>query len=126
MHDHVRDILYDVVWQVGIQVKKEAPVNFLTDPTDGRSTLHPANVLIYNWSEGKQTCVHITRASPMVDIGNGIFEVGQAAIYAAVAPEAVKLLKRFQRIMDNNMMTVGGNVYIFRRVGFAIQKELAA
>lgn len=38
-HVHVCDILYNVIWRAGIAVKKEAPVNFLTDPRDGRSTL---------------------------------------------------------------------------------------
>lgn len=45
-HDHVRDILYDVLWRAGISAKKEAVVNFLTDSLEGRSILRPANVLI--------------------------------------------------------------------------------
>ena len=43
-HDMVRDVLFDVCRRVGISAKKEAPVNFLTDPLDGRSTLRPADV----------------------------------------------------------------------------------
>ncbi|MCI47293.1 LCR-like protein, partial [Trifolium medium] len=31
----------------GISVKKDAPVNFLTDPQEGKSTLRPADVLVY-------------------------------------------------------------------------------
>ncbi|GKB17840.1 hypothetical protein Tco_0851763 [Tanacetum coccineum] len=41
-HDMVRDILFDICRRAGISAKKEAPVNFLTDPSDGRSTLRPA------------------------------------------------------------------------------------
>nr|GEZ42092.1 putative exostosin-like protein [Tanacetum cinerariifolium] len=35
-HDLVRDVLYDVLKRAGISSKKEAPVNFLTDPLEGR------------------------------------------------------------------------------------------
>ncbi|GJY88442.1 hypothetical protein Tco_0503070 [Tanacetum coccineum] len=33
-HDMVRDVLYDICRRVGISAKKEAHVNFLTDPSD--------------------------------------------------------------------------------------------
>ncbi|GJU95908.1 hypothetical protein Tco_1320664 [Tanacetum coccineum] len=42
-HDMVRDVLFDVCRHVGIFSRKEAPVNFLTDVLDGRSTLTPAD-----------------------------------------------------------------------------------
>ncbi|KAF5190746.1 hypothetical protein FRX31_019667 [Thalictrum thalictroides] len=48
---------------------------------EGRSTLRPANVLIYNWFEGKHACVDITWASPVVGFGKGIFMVGPPAIH---------------------------------------------
>ena len=38
----VRDFLFDVYHHVGISVKKEVSVQFLTDPIDGRSTLRVA------------------------------------------------------------------------------------
>ncbi|KAF5193093.1 hypothetical protein FRX31_017319, partial [Thalictrum thalictroides] len=63
----------------------EAPVNFLTDPNEGRSTLRPADILVYNWSEGNHACVDVIGASPMVGLGTGIFEVGLAATNAAAA-----------------------------------------
>ncbi|GJW40259.1 hypothetical protein Tco_0066104 [Tanacetum coccineum] len=37
-HDMVMDVLFDICRRVGISVKKEAHVNFLTDLSDGRST----------------------------------------------------------------------------------------
>nr|GEU37507.1 putative exostosin-like protein [Tanacetum cinerariifolium] len=46
-HDMVRDVLLDVCRRAEISVKKEAPMNFLIDPLDGRSTLRPADVLIF-------------------------------------------------------------------------------
>ncbi|GKB07783.1 hypothetical protein Tco_0836067 [Tanacetum coccineum] len=38
--------------RVGISAKKEALVHFLTNPLDGRSTLRPADVLVFGWLEG--------------------------------------------------------------------------
>ncbi|XP_076928462.1 uncharacterized protein LOC143592430 [Bidens hawaiensis] len=38
-HDLVRDVQCDILKWAGISAKKEAPVNFLTDPLEGRSTL---------------------------------------------------------------------------------------
>ncbi|GKC76434.1 hypothetical protein Tco_1127208 [Tanacetum coccineum] len=38
-HDMVRDVLFYICSHVGISAKKETPVNFLIDPSDGRSTL---------------------------------------------------------------------------------------
>ncbi|KAJ0811601.1 hypothetical protein HanPSC8_Chr17g0752491 [Helianthus annuus] len=43
-HDFVRDALMDILRRAGISAKKEAPVNFLTGPSEGRSTL-----LIRGW-----------------------------------------------------------------------------
>ena len=45
-HDMVRDVLFDVLKRAGVSAKKEAPVNFLTGPREGRSTLRPADVLV--------------------------------------------------------------------------------
>ncbi|KAJ0906645.1 hypothetical protein HanRHA438_Chr07g0289701 [Helianthus annuus] len=38
-HDLVRGVLFDIFRCAGISAKKEAPVNFLIDPLEGRSTL---------------------------------------------------------------------------------------
>jgi hypothetical protein len=46
-HDLVRDVLFDIFRRAGISAKKEAPVNFLTGPLEGRYTLRPADVLVY-------------------------------------------------------------------------------
>ena len=45
-HDLVRDVLCDVFRRAGVLVKK-ALVTFLTDPREGRSTLRPADVLVF-------------------------------------------------------------------------------
>ncbi|KAK2448593.1 hypothetical protein QL285_007850 [Trifolium repens] len=46
-HDLVRDVLFDIFRRAKICVKKESLVNFLTDSQEGRSTLRPADVMVY-------------------------------------------------------------------------------
>ncbi|GJT54579.1 hypothetical protein Tco_0989633 [Tanacetum coccineum] len=67
-HDMVRDVLFDICRRARISAKKEAPVNFLTDPSDGRSTLRPADVLVFGWVGGKHACVDLTGVSPLVGL----------------------------------------------------------
>ncbi|GKC30260.1 hypothetical protein Tco_1037554 [Tanacetum coccineum] len=59
---------------------KEAPVNFLTDPSDGRSTLRSADVLVFGWVEGKHACVDLTGVSPLVRLSSMGFTAGQDAL----------------------------------------------
>ena len=80
MHDFVSDVLFDLFWRAGVSVKKEAPVNFLTDPLDRRSTLRPTDVMVYGRVGGNQAWVDLTRFSPLVGLGVGAFTVGQAAL----------------------------------------------
>ncbi|KAM0066653.1 putative exostosin [Helianthus debilis subsp. tardiflorus] len=63
-HDLVRDVFYDVLKRAGISAKKEAPVNFLTNPLEGRSTLRPADIIVFGWEGGKHACVDLTGVSP--------------------------------------------------------------
>jgi hypothetical protein len=49
-------------------VKKEASVNFLTDPQKGRSIFRPADVPVYGWVGGKHACVNLTGVSPLVKL----------------------------------------------------------
>ncbi|GJW38137.1 hypothetical protein Tco_0063982 [Tanacetum coccineum] len=147
-HDMVRDVLFDICRRVGISAKKEAPVNFLTDPSDGRSTLRPADILVFGWVGGKHACADLTGVSPLVGLSSRGFTAGQAALKAAsgkvtknekacienqhvfipfafdtfgfLAPEAVELLSRVQRVMHSNIMTPRSTDVIFKRIGFAI------
>ena len=153
-HDLVRDVLFDIFRRAGVSVKKEAPVNFLTDPSEGRSTLRPADILVFGWTGGKHACVDLTCVSPLVGLGNGVFRVGQSALKAAtckvakhekacidnqhvfvpfafdtfgfLAPEAVDVLNRVQRVMHSFVMTPRSMNIVFKRLSFAIQKGLAA
>jgi len=58
-------------------------VNFLTDPLDKRSTLRPADVMMYGWVGGKHACVDLIRVSPLAGLGVGAFTVGQTALKVA-------------------------------------------
>jgi hypothetical protein len=46
--------------------------------------------------------------------------------FGFLAPEAVDLLKRIQNVMHNNVMSPMSMNVVFQRLGFAIQKGLAA
>ncbi|KAM0008374.1 putative exostosin [Helianthus debilis subsp. tardiflorus] len=63
-HDFVRDALMDILRRKDISAKREAPVNFLTDPSEGRSTLRPTDVLDFGWEGRKHACVDLTGVSP--------------------------------------------------------------
>ncbi|GJZ88958.1 putative reverse transcriptase domain-containing protein [Tanacetum coccineum] len=152
---HMSPVEYrTILKRVGISSKKEAPVNFLTDPSDGRSTLRPADVLVFGWVGGKHAYVDLTAVSPLVGLSSRGFTAGQTALKAAsskvtkhektcienqhvfisfafdtfgfLAPEAVELLSRVQRVMHSNVMTPRSTNVVFKRIGFAIQKGLAA
>jgi hypothetical protein len=75
--------LFDVFKRARVYVKKEAPMNFLTDPLEGRSTLRLADVLVYGWVGGKHVCVDLTEVSPLVGLITGDFTVGRAALNVA-------------------------------------------
>ncbi|PNX80347.1 auxilin-like protein [Trifolium pratense] len=53
----------------GISVKKETPVNFLTNPHEGRSTLPSADVLVYGWVRGKHVSMDLTEISSLLGLG---------------------------------------------------------
>jgi hypothetical protein len=153
-HDFVRDVLFDVLKRVGISAKKEAPVNFLTDPREGRSTLRPADILVFGWERGKHACVDLTGVSPLVGLREQGFVAGEAArkaetgkitkhekacvenqhvfipfafdTFGGFAPEAVRFLKRVKRVVSANCMSPNAGKFVVNRVSFAIQKGLAA
>ncbi|KAJ0795426.1 putative galactolipase [Helianthus annuus] len=125
-HDGVRDVLGDILRRAGISAKKEAPVNFLTDPMEGRSTLRPADLLVFGWAGGKHACVDLTGVSHLVGLRENGFVAGLAArkaeskkvdkhakacaenqhvfihfafdTFGSLAPEAINFLTRVQQL----------------------------
>ena len=130
----------------GVSVKKEAPVNFPTDPLDRRSTLRHMDV------GGKHACVDLTGVSLLVGLGVGHFTMGQKVLkvvsskvakhekactdnqhifisfafdtFGFLAPEAVVLLHRVQKVMHNNVMSPRSMNVVFTKINFVIQKDL--
>ncbi|GKB06753.1 retrotransposon protein, putative, ty1-copia subclass [Tanacetum coccineum] len=101
-HDMVKDVLFDICRCARISTKKEAHVNFLTDPSDGRSTLRPANVLVFRWVGGKHACVDLTRVSPLVGLSSRDFTVGQTALKVVKVGtmQAEKALSMIKGVLD--------------------------
>ncbi|MFS7970769.1 hypothetical protein Hanom_Chr09g00824811 [Helianthus anomalus] len=47
-------------------------------------------------------------------------------MHITLAPDAVRFLKRVQQVVSSNTAHVKGQNFVFSRVGFAIQKGVAA
>ncbi|KAL8264983.1 hypothetical protein R6Q59_023113 [Mikania micrantha] len=148
------DVLCDVLKRAGISAKKEAPVNFLSDPCKGRSTLRPADILVFGWVGGKHACVDLTGVSPLVGLRDTGFVARQAVLkaelrkiakhekacaenqhafipfafdtFGSLAPDAATFLKRVQQVVHSNSSTPKNANFVFSRIGFAIQKGVAA
>ncbi|GJX62057.1 hypothetical protein Tco_0294957 [Tanacetum coccineum] len=91
----VRFVLYDVLKRAGISSRKEALVNFLTDPLERRSTL--ADILVFGWAGGKHACVDLTGVSPLVGLMDNESVAGQAALKA----ESSKVAKHEKAYLEN-------------------------
>ncbi|GJS01520.1 hypothetical protein Tco_0318028 [Tanacetum coccineum] len=51
---------------VGIMVRKEAPMGFLSED---RNDLRPADLLLFNWLQGKDACLDVTCISRFAGMG---------------------------------------------------------
>ena len=80
IHEFVRDDFFGIFRRTEVSMKKEAPVNFLTDPLDRRSTLRHADVMVYGRVGEKHACVELTEVSPLVRLGVRAFTVGQTTL----------------------------------------------
>ncbi|GKE45694.1 hypothetical protein Tco_1472978 [Tanacetum coccineum] len=54
------------MFQGGIMVRKEAPMGFLSE--DGKDP-RPADLLIFNWLQGKDACLDMTCISSFAGMG---------------------------------------------------------
>ena len=131
--DFVKDVLLDIFKRAEVLVKKETPVNLLSDLLDKRSTLRSAYVIVYGWVRGKHACVNLVKVLPLVGLGVDAFIIGHTSLKVASSkvvkhekacshnqhafipftfdtfvfptPEVVDLLHRVQRIMHSNVMS---------------------
>nr|GEV27450.1 putative reverse transcriptase domain-containing protein [Tanacetum cinerariifolium] len=116
------DFFASQIKRVGIFAKKEAPVNFLTDPSDGRSTLRPADVL----AALKVGSCEVTKHEKTCVKNQHVFIPFAYDTFIFLAPEAVELLNRVQRVMNSNVMTHRSTNVVFQNISFGIQKGLTA
>ncbi|GKC30428.1 hypothetical protein Tco_1037722 [Tanacetum coccineum] len=120
--DMVRDVLFDICRRAGISAKKEPPVNFLTNRSDGISTLRPTDVL----AALKAASCKVIKHEKTCFENQHVFIPFAFDTFGFLAPEAVKLLNRVQRVMNSNVMTPKFINVVFHRISFAIQKRLMA
>lgn len=60
-HNLVRDLVMDICYRSGVAAGKEVALGFLSD---NNNALKPADILIYNWENGQDTCFDVTGVSP--------------------------------------------------------------
>ncbi|KAL8258412.1 hypothetical protein R6Q59_030453 [Mikania micrantha] len=69
---------------------------------EGRSTLRPADLLVFGWAGGKHACVDLTGVSPLVGLRENGFVAGQAARKA----ESKKVDKHAKACAENQHIFV--------------------
>ncbi|GJU90525.1 hypothetical protein Tco_1302948 [Tanacetum coccineum] len=120
-HDLVRDVLYDVLKRAGISSRKEAPVNFLTDPLEGRD-----NGFVAGQAALKAESSKVAKHEKACLENQHVFIPFAFDTFGFLAPEAGEFLNRVQRVVQSNFSTPKTQNFIFSRIGFAIQKGVAA
>nr|GEZ97617.1 hypothetical protein [Tanacetum cinerariifolium] len=150
-HNLVCDILVDIFFNVGIMVRKEAPMGFLSH--DGKDLRH-ADLILFNWLQGKDACLDVTGISPFAGTGANSWALGVAlhnAVekkkrkYASICvdngykfmpfafstfgefdTEALDTLSRIKAISISHSNNAKSGAFIFHRVSFCIQKGVGA
>ncbi|GJT24318.1 hypothetical protein Tco_0894255 [Tanacetum coccineum] len=105
-HDLVRDVLYDVLKRAGISSKKEALVNCLTDPLEGRENGFVAGQVALKAKSSKvakhkKTCLE----------NQHVFIPFAFDTFGFLAPEAEEFLTRVQRVVQSNFSTPKTQLY---------------
>ena len=59
-------MLVDICCKAGISVRKEAPLGIYLE---AGKDLRPANILLFNWLHGKDSCIDVTRGLPFAGTG---------------------------------------------------------
>ncbi|MFS8029942.1 putative exostosin [Helianthus anomalus] len=128
-HDFVRDTLMDILRRAGISAKKEAPVNFLTDPSEGRSIPLAGfreNGFVAGQAVLKTESKKVEKHAKACEDNQHAFVPLAFDTFGSLAPEAVRFLARVQRVVHSNFSTPQGRGFVFSRLGFSIQKGMAA
>nr|GEV11162.1 hypothetical protein [Tanacetum cinerariifolium] len=102
-HDMVRDVLFVGYRRVWISGKKEAHVYFLIDPLGERSTLRPADILIFTRTALKAASCKVTKHEKACIENKHVFVPFAFNTFGFLAPEAVELLNRVQRFVARHV-----------------------
>ena len=148
-HNLVRDI--DICSKVGIVVRKEAPMGFLSE---AGHDLRPADLLLFNWHRGKDVCLDVTGISPFAGTSGGSWAPNMAlhnavekknkkyaikceengykfipfafTTFGELDKEAVSTLARIKSLYISHSNNAKGGAFIFHRLCFCIQKGVGA
>nr|GEW84279.1 auxilin-like protein [Tanacetum cinerariifolium] len=102
-YDMVRDVVFDICRHSGISTKKEAPVNYLTDSSDRKSTLRPTDVLVFGWVRGKHACVDLNGVYPLVRLLSGYHNDGSLAMLIVDLSNAFNLVNRSTLLQERQL-----------------------
>ncbi|KAL8233842.1 hypothetical protein R6Q59_019942 [Mikania micrantha] len=69
----------------------------IRNPCEGRSTLRPADILVFGWAGGKHACVDLTGVSPLV----GLRDTGFVARQGVLRAESGKIAKHEKACAEN-------------------------
>jgi hypothetical protein len=150
-HNIVRDTLLNICSRVGISARKEVDIGLCGDRDNA---LRPADVLLYSWDDGRDTCVDLTGASPLTQTNMADFVPGRVVAEAAQRKRAkyetkcadsgygflpfsfsslgeldkgaATLLKRIRRFSLTQDIGARGADHIFSRISFAIARGVGA
>lgn len=150
-HNLVRDILVDICSKAGIVVRKEAPMGFLSEDV---KDLCPADLLLFNWIQGKDACLDVTCISPFAGMGATSFASGVAlhnivdkkmrkyaskcedneykfipfafSTFEEFDKDALNTFSRIKSISSSYSNNARSDTFIFHRICFCIQKRVGA
>ena len=146
-HNLVRDMLLDIYCRVGISVRKKAPVGF---SSEAGKVHRPADLLLFNWLQGKDAYVAVTGGSPFagtrvsswvpsVSLANAAerkrkkyttkyeensykFILFTFSTFEELGKDALELLLRVATVGLSNFCCTKSKAYIFHRLVFCIKK----
>lgn len=110
-YNPVGDVMFNIFRWAEVSVKKETPVNILYDPYDGRSTLMPTYVLVYELVGKKHICVGLTRDSPLLWLRTKSFIMSQSTLKVVSS----KVVKHEEACSDNQLAFIP---FVFDTFGF--------
>ncbi|XP_026428642.1 uncharacterized protein LOC113324540 [Papaver somniferum] len=149
IHDLVHDTIADICYRVGLPARKEADLGLLSN---NGTSLRPADILVYNWDNGRDVCLDVTIISPFA--GSRTLELGQALKDAVIRKntkylekcasqgygfeasafttlgelgvETINFIERLRNYMSRYDANVRIGDFLFHRLSVVVQKGVGA